>query len=44
MDANHKEKESVNVLRECIELQLNKSQDINTLGGFSNVYTYDKNT
>ena len=27
MDANHKEKESVNVLRECIELQLKKSQD-----------------
>ena len=27
MDANHKEKESVNVLRECIELQLKKSRD-----------------
>jgi len=38
------ERESVNVLQECIDLQLKKSQDIHTLGGFSNVYSYDQNT
>ena len=38
------ERTSVKILKECVDLQLKKSQDINTLGGFSNVYSYDQNT